>query len=221
MPKPSAEMVSRECQEQMKGLNANLMDKCLEYECCLPSKALSEIHCYDTKMSAKRTCCRIQVLKLFVHTTPIPYQMEETVQRWLMHVTTSETELVLWAGFWDGPGAEPNRTTKQALFDFAKMMPRQTLHLGTELGTIIQKNGDIEKCNRDPARDQRLMTSSKGFLRNIWSEESMEDLRSFAKKRMRTINGFMNTLYGICKGHEQEEPSHCYVATCFEILKKV
>ena len=55
-------------------------------------------------------------------------KLPRVVRLKLTHLAKAGKDAMLWAGFWEGHGAEPNRTTKQALLHFADLMGMQTVH---------------------------------------------------------------------------------------------
>ena len=86
---------------------------------------------------------------------------------------------MLWAGFWEGPGAVPNRTTKKALMDFADLMGMQTVHPGTALGRLVQNHGDLSECGGPSFKDPGEIIAnfwtkvSRLFIDGIWRRKQM------------------------------------------------
>ena len=72
---------------------------------------------------------------------------------WLEKLAFPPKDGLLWAGFWDG--GDEGRTTKDALFDFAKLMDMTTVHPSTKLGTVAADNDDLSACRGGNPTAQR------------------------------------------------------------------
>ena len=104
--------------------------------------------------------CEDQISEIFGNTPP---DID-----WFRSLSTPDNDAMLWAGFW--PGGEEGRTTKDALFHFAKLMDMTTVHPSTKLGTIVAENHDLTDCSSgNPTAKKRTSyfwtSASKAFVR--------------------------------------------------------
>ena len=138
------EKLTPECQKDMKGLMTDLMSKCLEITRQIAGEPVHPANTPpELMLTNQRGFCEEELRSLF---TGDGFPTDQ----WLPKLATSDKESILWAGFWDGDGAEPERTSKRALFDFANMIDKATVHLSTELGQIVYKHRDLQMCSKDP-----------------------------------------------------------------------
>ncbi|CAE7500233.1 unnamed protein product [Symbiodinium natans] len=164
-----------ECQAELHGLITDLTQNCIEFvrekfgdgeESCGPK--ISEWLTGNLKTS------------------------EPKLTTWTQSLAKSEKEGMLWAGFWDGGEAE--RTSKEALFRFAKLINRITVHPSTTLGRLTAKNGDLQECNEDPAVYTPLTgePTDKGLLPNFWMVASEWFVHEMARKEQSAIVMLVN-----------------------------
>mmetsp|Transcript_60263 Transcript_60263/g.112597 ORF Transcript_60263/g.112597 Transcript_60263/m.112597 type:complete len:226 (+) Transcript_60263:245-922(+) len=92
-------------------------------------------------MYSPEECCPYDVMTWF--------ETGNTPRRWFLKMAEPKKPAMLWAGFWDGPGAEPERTTKAALFHFRDLMNMTTVHPDTALGRLVADRDDLQACAGD------------------------------------------------------------------------
>ena len=158
-----------ECQKQMRGLVKDITNTCWNMRggrSGSPQQWQSQLeYCKGTVFS---------VFEIRQH-----HQYD-----WWIRMTTSEKESVLWAGFWDGEGTEAERTSKQALFDFAKSMGKETVHPSTELGRLVDKHKDLEMCSKD--------SNNNAMVSSFWKHASVGFVNSMSRKKQSSIVVFAN-----------------------------
>ena len=104
-------------------------------------------------------------------------------RQWLDALAYSEREAILWAGFWEGESS--GRATKEALFQFADLLDRQTVHPGTELGQLVEKHGGLDQCSYQRAHEREL-------LQNFWTWASASFVRGMVRHGQEGIVAFVN-----------------------------
>ncbi|CAE7323623.1 unnamed protein product [Symbiodinium sp. CCMP2456] len=110
----------------------------------------------------------------------IGLQME---RQWLDALAYSEKQAILWAGFWEGESS--GRTTKEALFQFADLLDRQTVHPGTELGQLVEKHDGLDQCSYQRTHEREL-------LQNFWTWASASFVRGMVRHGQESIVAFVN-----------------------------
>ena len=155
-----------ECRKEIQGLVTDLMSLCRK---------------------TQASDCESQIYDLFLADLALAQE-----GRWLARAARSEKDAMLWAGFWSGPGAEANRTTKEALFNFADLMNTSTVHPMTQLGQIVEDNGVLQSCGRDQAAMEPLEVRDNGLLSNFWTMASKAFVKSMAWKKQSSIVVLVN-----------------------------
>ena len=125
------QLMNSDCRRAVQGLFADLVDRCLK-------DAVNEIR------GKENLQCEEDVAMMFLTRGNFPNQ-------WFLQLAESGKDGMLWAGFWNGPGAETARAALDALFNFADLLSASTVHPDTELGRLVNKCGELEACSSDPA----------------------------------------------------------------------
>ena len=110
------------------------------------------------------------------------------LQKWLVHMATAQSAAILWAGFWtdpDDPKGADSRTSKQKLFEFARLTDHQTVHPATLLGRTIEEHGDLNRCYRDESENE--------LAQNMWSLVSMFFVIGMQQKEQRAWALFLSS----------------------------
>ena len=115
-----------------------------------------------------------------------PSKLPRVVRMKLTQLAMAEKDAMLWAGFWEGHGAEPNRTTKQALLHFADLMGMQTVHPGTAMGRLVQKQDDLSECGGPSFKDP------EGILASFWSKASRLFIEGIFRKKQEFVLVLVN-----------------------------
>ena len=104
------------------------------------------------------------------------------LRNWFVQMASANTSTLLWEGFWEGDTSE--QTTKSKLFQFAKDVDHQTVHPDTELGRLIEKHGDLNKCDND--------SKVKKLTDNMWSFASMSFVLDMKGKGQTAVVALLN-----------------------------
>ena len=104
------------------------------------------------------------------------------LKTWLVPMAAPKSSALLWAGFREEDTSK--RTTKKKLFDFAKEIDHETVHTDAELGQLIAKHEDLNKCYDDPKLNK--------LTNNMWSCASMAFVLGMQEKRQGTIVALLN-----------------------------
>ena len=185
------------CWEQLGGLLADLEAVCQEaspeehytfkyYEPALPEKDCAA-SAMDIFIYGQRLVEALQVPEEQVEQKRVSPELAPLVQSlyflrsWLVPLATTSHSAMLWAGFWDGD--PENRTTQQALFEFAAATDHETMHPSTELGRMIERRGELSHCYRGKTLD---------FMNNMWSFCSMSFIMGMKSKAQGTVVAVVN-----------------------------
>ena len=185
------------CWDQLGGLLSDLNVACVEaspkehyifkyYEPALPEKDCVA-SAMDIFIYGQRLVEALQVPEEQVEQKRVSPELAPLVQSlyflrsWLVPLATTSHSAMLWAGFWDGD--PENRTTQQALFEFAAATDHETMHPSTELGRLIERHGQLSHCYSGETMD---------FMNNMWSFCSMSFVMGMKSKAQGTVVAVVN-----------------------------
>ena len=109
------------------------------------------------------------------------------LRNWLLPHAAAKSAAILWAGFWTDPNdpkGPESRTSKEKLFNFAKITDHQTVHPATLLGQLIEENGDLDNCYTH--------TEENELTQNMWSFASMSFVEGMRKKQQSAVVALVN-----------------------------
>ena len=110
------------------------------------------------------------------------YQALSFLRSWLVELTRTRHDALLWAGFWDGD--PQNRTTQAKLSNFAKAIEHATVHPDSFLGQAIEASQDLDACYED--------VETRPLAENMWSIASMSFVLGMRDKAQGTVIALVN-----------------------------
>ena len=177
---PPAEKLSRQmiaitpkCRKKIQELRTTLLSKCITYA--------TRGNLATRNLLTLAKLCKGQMLSVFSGKTEIAYH------GWFLNLTdaTSSSRHMLWSGFWDG--SEDSRTTKTALFAFAKLLDHEPVHPDTALGQVVEKLDGLHNCDGDSAAWE-----PKGVLPSFWAVASQAFVVNMRRGHQHSIPVMLN-----------------------------
>ena len=111
------------------------------------------------------------------------------LRAWLTPLAYTQSDALLWAGFWD---ADPrNRTTSETLRNFATATDHATVHPDSWLGQVIDRSNDLSDCYIEEMRQ---------LMANMWTIVSVSFVLGMMERGQGTVVALVN------KGMEGERP---------------
>ncbi|CAE7632811.1 ANKRD27 [Symbiodinium sp. CCMP2592] len=110
------------------------------------------------------------------------YQALSFLRNWLVNLTRTDDQALLWAGFWDGD--PQNRATQAKLSNFARATEHSTMHPNTFLGQAIEASQDLDACYKQ--------ATTNTLAENMWSIASMSFVLGMRDKAQGTVIALVN-----------------------------
>ena len=110
------------------------------------------------------------------------YQALSFLRNWLVNLTRTHHDALVWAGFWDGDPQK--RTTKGKLSNFAKSVEHATMHPDSFLGQVIEGSQNLDACYED--------AQTSALAGNMWSIASMSFVLGMREKAQGTVIALVN-----------------------------
>ena len=195
------------CFQQLGSMIANLTAACHEQK--PQDKELFVFRYYKPPLPKKT--CKESVDDIFVHGRALAAAMQTSkedlaslkvdrstvamvhslyfLQAWLTPLAYTQSDALLWAGFWD---ADPrNRTTSETLHDFATATDHATVHPDSWLGQVIDRSNDLSDCYTEDMSQ---------LMANMWTMVSVSFVLGMMERGQGTVVALVN------KGMEGERP---------------
>ena len=110
------------------------------------------------------------------------YQALSFLRNWLVKLTRTHHDALVWAGFWDGDPQK--RTTKGKLSNFARSIEHATMHPDSFLGQVIEGSQNFDACYGD--------AQTSALAGNMWSIASMSFVLGMREKAQGTVIALVN-----------------------------